>query len=524
MVYFLRVDRKPERRLSVKAAIVVGAGIGGIATAARLAKAGYAVTVLEKNHLPGGRLAVLRRDGYTFDMGATLFLMPAAYAATYTALGVRMEDYLDLQRVVPNYRIHFHDGAHLDISPDLVQMREQMEALEPGSFQRLLGFLEQGYRHYYLSLERFVGRNFRTFWEYFSAKNIGLLFQLNALGRHFSTIQRHFRDRRLQAAFSFQNMYLGLSPYDAPATYTLLQFTELAEGIWFPRGGLYRVVESLAGIAEGMGVRFHYDAPVRRIDVQEGRATGVTLEDGSSLRADVVVANADLPYVYERLLPDARAAARLHGQKYTSSALMFYWAVQGERCPALLHHNAFLADHQYRESFRQIFAQFTLPAEPSFYVNAPTRTDPDMAPKAGDALVVLVPVGCLDENHPQDWAALRDRAREWVLDVLQRIGVPDLRQRILFEETLTPPDYERVWNLERGTAFGLSHNVLQVGYLRPHNRHPRYRNLYFVGSSTHPGTGVPIVLISARLVTERILQEQGTPPRPATVALSGGAR
>ncbi len=503
-------------------ALVVGAGIGGIATAARLARAGYQVTVLEKNGAPGGRLAVLRRDGYTFDMGATLFLMPAAYAATYADLGARMEDHLDLQRVDPNYRIHFHDGTCLDVSPDMVRMREQMEALEPGSFQRLLGFLEQGYRHYYLSLERFVGRNFRTFWEYFSAKNLGLLFRLSALGRHFSTVRRHFRDPRLQAAFSFQNMYLGLSPYDAPATYTLLQFTELAEGIWYPRGGLYRVVESLAGIAAGLGVRFHYDAPVRRIDVHDGRAAGVTLESGEALRADVIVANADLPYVYERLLPDSAAAARLHRKKYTSSALMFYWAVQGERSPALLHHNAFLADHCYRESFRQIFSEFSMPAEPSFYVNAPTRTDPGMAPEGGDALVVLVPVGCLDERHPQDWAALQERARAWVLNTLQTIGVPDLRPRLLFEETLIPPDYEWLWGLKRGTAFGLSHNVLQVGYLRPHNRHPRYGNLYFVGSSTHPGTGVPIVLISARLVTERIVQEQGAPSGRAAAASHGG--
>jgi phytoene dehydrogenase-like protein len=157
-----------------------------------------------------------------------------------------------------------------------------------------------------------------------------------------------------------------------------------------------------------------------------------------------------------------------------------------------------------------------MPEEPSFYVNAVTRTDPDMAPEDGDAIMVLVPVGCLDENTPQDWDTMRDRARDWVIDNLEKIGVDNLRKRLRFEETLMPPDYKNVWNLARGTAFGLSHNVLQVGYLRPQNRHRRYGNLYFVGSSTHPGTGVPIVLISAALVEKRIRKEHPLAVHTAT--------
>ncbi|MGC9399775.1 MAG: phytoene desaturase family protein [Anaerolineae bacterium] len=491
----------------MKKVLVIGAGIGGIATAARLAKIGYDVTVLEKTAAPGGRVALLERDGYRFDMGATLFLMPETYAQTYADLDERMEDHLDLRRVEPNYRVHFHDDSYLDITPNLVEMREQLEAMEPGSFQSLLDFMEEGYRHYYLSLEKFVGRNFYTAFDFFAPKHLPLLWKLKPLGKHINVIKKHFKDPRLRAAFSFQNMYLGLSPYDAPATYTLLQFTELAEGVWYPMGGLYRVVESLIEIAEGFGAKFHYDAPVKQINVDGDRATGVTLEDGETLRADLVVANADVPYVYAELLPENPVARRLHNKKYTSSAIMFYWGVAGDRSDALLHHNAFLADHKYRRSFEQIFDEYTMPDEPSFYVNAVTRTDPGMAPEDGDAIMVLVPVGCLDEKTPQDWDAMRDRARDWIIENLEKIGVEKLRERIRFEETLMPPDYKNIWNLARGTAFGLSHNVLQVGYLRPQNRHRRYGNLYFVGASTHPGTGVPIVLISAALVEQRIQKE-----------------
>jgi phytoene desaturase len=227
------------------------------------------------------------------------------------------------------------------------------------------------------------------------------------------------------------------------------------------------------------------------------------------MSADLVVANADLPYVYSNLLPEDGSAAKLAQKKYTSSALMFYWGVKGEKSPELLHHNVFLADDEYRASFERIFKDLSLPQTPSFYVNAPARTDPSFAPEDGDALMVLVPVGHINAAQPQDWAALRERARSFVIQRLEGIGVKDLGKRIVLEETMGPPEYLKQLNLAKGSAFGLSHNFTQVGYLRPHNRHPRYKNLYFAGASTHPGTGLPIVLLSARLTAERIQKELG---------------
>lgn len=491
----------------MRTALVIGAGIGGLAIAARLARDGYRVTVLEKNARPGGRTAMLERDGYRFDTGPTLFLMPAVFAETYTALGERMEDHLDLIHLDPTYRVHFHDGSTLDLTPDLIRMREQLEAIEPGSFGGFLRFLSEGYRHYHVSLQRFVGRNFQSIFDYFSPANLPLIIQLKALDKHYTNTSRYFQTPQLRAAFSFQNMYLGLSPYDALATYSLLQYTELADGVWFPRGGLYRVIESLAAIAEGLGVRFRYNTPATRITVDGTRATGVILADGERLQADVVVANADLPYVYSQLLPEDGMTARLARKKYTSSALMFYWGVTGKATP-LNHHNVFLAEHEYRNSFDRIFRDLSLPDDPSFYICASAHTDPGMAPPDGDNLMVLVPVGHINEQQPQDWDALKERARTAVFERISHIGLGDLSSRITFEETIEPRDYHRVLNLARGSAFGLSHNFLQVGYLRPQNRHRRYGNLYFVGASTHPGTGLPLVLLSARLVEERILHEQ----------------
>ncbi len=492
-------------------AIVIGAGIGGIATAARLARSGYQVTVVEKNGKPGGRCDQLVRDGHRFDIGPTLFLMPEVFAETYTALGERMEDHLELRRIDPTYHIRFDEGTELALTSDLNALREQIEAIEPGSMGSLLRYLAEGQLHYRVSLERFVGRNFYNLLDYFSPQNLPLLFQLKALKKHYANVGNYFQHPHLKAAFTFQNMYLGISPYDALATYSLIQYTELADGVWFPKGGLYHVIESLESIAKASGVRFIYNTPVKQIQVTGNRATGILLEEGAPLSADVIVTNADLPYAYRHLLPDDGAAQRLEKLKYTSSAIMFYWGAD-KLYPQLGTHNIFLSG-DYRASFDRIFKDKTLPYGPSFYVHAPSRIDPGAAPAGQDTLMALVPVGHLDDAAKQDWSALQARARAAVLGRLAKMGIRDLEQHLKFEVSYTPQDWQSRYNLAKGAAFGLSHNFMQVGYLRPQNRHPRYRNLYFAGSSTHPGTGLPLVLLSARLTTERILKETGVPQR-----------
>ncbi|HEY6072854.1 MAG TPA: hypothetical protein VIV15_05540, partial [Anaerolineales bacterium] len=227
--------------------------------------------------------------------------------------------------------------------------------------------------------------------------------------------------------------------------------------------------------------------------------------------ADIFVGNADLPYIYKELLPKNKQAARLDKKLYTSSTIMFYWGVD-KQFPQLSHHNIFLGG-DYESSFDQIFKEHELPDSPSFYVHAPARTDPAAAPEGQDTLYVLVPVGHLDENGTQDWEARIARARQTVFSRLAKEkGITDLEQHIKFEIVYQPETWKQRFNLAKGAAFGLSHNFWQVGYLRPQNRHAQYRNLYFSGASTHPGTGLPIVLLSARLTTERILKEMGTIP------------
>jgi phytoene desaturase len=311
-------------------------------------------------------------------------------------------------------------------------------------------------------------------------------------------------------------MYLSLSPYEAPATYSLLPYAELTGGVWFPMGGMGRVVEALTSIAERSGVQFVYNAPVKQINVDGRQATGVTLADGRQIRADIVVANADLPYVYRCLLPDDGTAKQLERKRYTCSTVTFYWGVD-RQYPQLRPHNMFLAS-EYRQGFDRVLKDLTLPDEPSFYVHAPARVDPSLAPEGQDTLMVVVPVGHINDAAPQDWSAIQKQARELVLQRLAQIGVNDLDEHIKFEVSYIPHDWRRRYNLAKGSTLGLAHNLMQMGYLRPHNRHARYRNLYFVGASTHPGSGVVTVLISARLTTERILEDAGVPQSASIVA------
>ncbi len=478
--------------------IIVGAGIGGIATAARLARHGCQVTVLEKCEIPGGRCSQMSVDGYTFDTGATLFLLPDLYAQTFAALGERLQDHLDLRRVDPTYQLTFPDDTRLHLTSDLHRMQaQQLEAIEPGSFARMLHYLGEGRRIYELALPELLGRDFRSLPGFINPHMLRLFLRVKALTRHTSYVGHFFRDPRLQMAFTFQDMYMGLSPYDSPATYSFMQSTELADGLWYPMGGMYRLTGALTGIAEKLGVRFLYNAPVQKILVEGSRATGVLLENGDVLSADTVVANADLGYVYRGLLPDDGMASRIDRMEYGCSTIMFYWGLD-KQYPQLGPHNLFL-NGDYRRSFEEIFKQTGMPDEPNFYIHAPVRLDPSMAPAGHDTWYVAVPVGHINSKISQDWPAMRSCARAFILQRLARLGLSDVEAHIRTELSFVPRDWQNRYNLTHGSTHGLSHKLTQMAYLRPHNRHSRYHNLYFVGASTHPGTGVPTVLVSAGL-------------------------
>ena len=249
-----------------------------------------------------------------------------------------------------------------------------------------------------------------------------------------------------------------------------------------------------------------FDTAVSQIDVMGNKTRGVVLANGRFLPADAVVANADLPYVYNNLLPNDKMAKKLNKKRFSCSVISFFWGVD-KQYPDLPPHTLFLAD-DYKENFDSIIDDLTIPDNPSVYVHAPTRLDPSMAPAGQDTIIGIVPVGHMNDVAPQDWRTIRDRARESVFQRLATIGITDLQDHIKFETNFSPLSWKKRYNLMKGSTHGLCHNMMQLGYLRPQNRHPQYENLYFVGASTHPGTGMPTAMVSGRLAAARLLEEQ----------------
>ena len=309
--------------------IVIGAGIGGITAATHLAQQGMKVTVLEKNSRPGGRCDRFSRDGHHFDSGPTLLVMPLLYEAEFASLGTSMREILELQRVDPTYHLVFDDGSQLALTSDMKSMQEQLEAFESGSFPGLLRYMDEGHRHYSLSMEKLVNQDFRKATDFFKFSNLPLTYQLKPLTNHYRNMSTYFDNPRLKAAFTFQDVYMGLSPFEAPATFSMMPYTELAHGVWYPKGGMYSIVEALMELAQRAGVEFEFDAPVEQIDVNGTQAQGVVLSDGRQIKADAVLANADLPYIYKNLLPHcARGrgeSRRLEHKRFSCSVISFFW-------------------------------------------------------------------------------------------------------------------------------------------------------------------------------------------------------
>ena len=487
-----------------KTAIIIGAGIGGIATALYLAKNGYQASVYEKNSSPGGRCGQLIRDGHRFDLGATMLLMPGIYRQVFGELGITLEEGKDIVPLDDLYTIWFDNGEKIDFTSDDSRMKEQLEKIEPGSFEKSKKYVTAGYNIFRLGMDKLVGRNFYGLLQFANFKNIGLLIKLKTYISNWNYARKFFRHPHLLMAYTFQNIYVGQSPFNSPALFSMVPAAELTEGSFFPHGGMYSIVEKLFNAAESLGVKFYFNSGVTKINIAGKNAEGIMLEDGREIKADIIVANADLPYVYRNLLPDRRKSARLDKMNYSCSAICFHWGVD-KVYPQLRHHNVILSDN-FREGLDRIFIDKTLGDHPSFYLHAPVRTDPSAAPEGDETFSIVVGAGHVDKAKDQDWQMLKQKTRAAVIERLKKLGLSDIEEHIKFEICYTPENWETACNITRGSVFGsLGHNMMQMGYFRPHNRHDKYHNLFFVGGSTHPGNGIPNILMSSKLVTERII-------------------
>jgi phytoene desaturase len=365
-----------------------------MAAAIRLGAMGFEVEVYEKNDRLGGRMGRLEENGFAFDTGPSLLLMTDTYRELFSFAGRDLDDYVRLIPLDGQYRVNFEDGHSLTIHRTLPELVKELERIEPGVTPRFYRFLEDTCHKYRLGRSEFVERDFEGARDFFGLRNLRLLLRTRALNNYYRSVSRFFRTEKLRQAFSLQTMYLGLSPFGAPAVYSLLPYTELAEdGLWVPEGGMYALIEAMETLATELGVRFHLNRSVAEVVVTKGRARGVRV-NGDEIEADGVLVGADLPYAYRALLRgSAEGDFRLRKREkleYTASAFMLYLGMD-RKVDHMLHHNFYLSG-RYKENFEAIFRDRRLPDDPSFYAVVPSRTDPNMAPEGMESLSVLVPV------------------------------------------------------------------------------------------------------------------------------------
>ncbi len=491
----------------MKSVIIIGAGMGGLAAALRLRHMGFDVTVIEKQKRPGGRSNVLQEQGFRVDIGPTILVMKDTFEETYRAIGQDINRRIKFAPLDPNYRIYYHDGTYIDLYNSMAKLAAECERVEPGVTTRLFRFIGDSARKYELGMD-FVARNYDRITDLANPSAALRLIQTGAYQNLFAQVGSYFKTDKLRKAFSFHSMFLGLSPFDALAMYSLITYADLVEGMQFPMGGIYSIVEDMVKLAGEMGVTLRTGTPVEEIIVEGGRARGVRLAGGEVVRADIVVSNADLVYTYKKLVPAQYRRiytdARLDRMEYACSGYLLYLGV--DKTYPHMRHQALYFSEDYRANLDAIFRTKTLPEDPSFHLNNPTITDPSLAPPGHSALYLLAPMPNLQGNVNWDEAA--PVVREKLLRQLERLVDPDIRKHIVWERQYRPTDWLHDINAPYGVAFGsLSHGFFQSSYFRPHNVARDIPGLYFVGQGTYPGIGMPMVMLSARLLAERLQRE-----------------
>jgi phytoene desaturase len=483
--------------------VVIGAGLGGLGVALRLQGAGHEVVVVEGRERPGGRASQLRDGGFTWDTGPSLVTMPWVLEETFAAGGLDLHAEVDLVALDPFYRIFWAgEERHLDFVPDRDRMRAEIARFSPRDAAALDGFLD-ALRPIYE--EGILGAGRRPF---LRARDLVALtprlVRLGAAGPLHRFVARHFMHPRVREAFSFHSLFIGGDPFRVPAIYGALVYLQFLDGVWYPRGGVYSVVEAMA-----RAVDVRCGAPVERIESAGGRVTGVRLRGGEVIAADAVVSNADVLRTHE--LCGRRAPAR--PLRTTMSCLLLYLGL--DRTFERLEHHTLLVGRGYRRFIRDVTRAGRIAPTFSTYLHTPSRTEPGMAAPGGDSVAVLLPVPNL--RAAIDWHRAADGIRDaLVADLETTFGLDGLGDAIVAEHRMTPEDFARDLGAVDGNAFAIEPTLQQSAALRPRNRDRRLRGLYHVGGGTHPGAGIPGVLLGAE-ITARLVTEDMEAPRRVLV-------
>lgn len=481
---------------------VIGSGFSGLSAASFLAKAGYEVTVFEKNSSPGGRARKFETDGYLFDMGPSWYWMPDVFERYFNSFGKKASNYYTLERLDPSYRIFYSKQDIVDIPAGVPALCKLFDTIEPGSSEHLLRFLEEGKYKYEVGIHDLVYKPGLSITELMDVELMKGVFKLHVFQSMSDYVKKYFKDPRLIQLLEFPVLFLGAAPQKTPALYSLMNYADMALGTWYPQGGMHKIIEGMVDLASSLGVQFQYNSAVQKITVQNQRASGVVVND-KHLPFDYVVAGADYHHVEQHLLD---AEHRKYDERYwqkrvmAPSSLIFYLGIN-KPLNNLLHHNLFF-DQDFTIHTNEIYEDPSWPSNPLFYVCCTSKSDSSVAPAGHENVFVLIPVapGLSEDEHT------RSKYFDLVINRMEALTGQSIREHIIYNRSYAHQDFISDYNAFKGNAYGLANTLMQTANLKPSIINKKVKNLFYTGQLTVPGPGVPPSLISGQVVARELIK------------------
>ncbi|OCX51097.1 phytoene dehydrogenase [Mucilaginibacter sp. PPCGB 2223] len=482
--------------------IVIGAGFAGLSAASVLAKAGNKVTVLEKNDQPGGRARVWKKDGFTFDMGPSWYWMPDVFENYFALFGKKISDYYELKRLDPGYHIYFGEDDQMDIPADMQVLEVLFEEIEPGSSMALREFLKQAGYKYKVAMGDYVFRPSHSITEFIDLKLIIQSLRIQMLGNMSKHVRRHFKNPKLVKLLEFPVLFLGATPQNTPAMYSLMNYADLVLGTWYPMGGMHEIVKAMVAVAEELGVEIRLNTEVTKINIYNKRARSVETTQGM-IEADFIIAGADYAHVDQQLVEKKH---RNYDEQYwdtrtmSPSSLLFYIGTN-KKVADIQHHNLFF-DEDFEQHAADIYADPKWPGKPLFYVCCPSKTDTTVAPAGCENLFFLMPIapGLTDDEQT------REKYFGVMMDRFEKVTGQNIRENIIVKRSYALNDFQSDYHSYKGNAYGLANTLKQTAFLKPAMRAKHIRNMLYTGQLTVPGPGVPPAIISGQVAAKEAMK------------------